>query len=376
MSGCTPLDVDFLVIGGGPAGSACATRLSCGGARVAIAEASEFSRFRIGETIAPTVRPLLSQLGIEGGDDWDWSAPSTGIAAAWGQPFSARLPSMLNPFGRGWRVDRKSFDRMLFEQARKAGATGFMRCRLGTAERRGDLWTFALNSPTRIVHGRAQWVVAATGRRVSAPLAPGQSRLWLDQLFGVALIGQAGELAKTRAPAPATVEAAPAGWWYSVAIPDGRLLTVFFTDADLLPKGKRALGVFLKDQLARSPLTWAGSEFARGCIERGQWTGFDARSSICRMVISDGWVAVGDALMASDPLSGRGVVEALASGMEVADCLLRPGQTRRAELPSWAASAAQRFNEYRAERMVAYGMEMRWVDSVFWRRRRETLMTA
>ena len=374
MSGDTPLDLDVLVIGGGPAGSACAIRLARGGARVALAEASEFSRFRIGETIAPSVRPVLAQLGIEGGDDDDWSAPSTGVAAAWGQPQSACRPSMLNPHGRGWRVDRKSFDRMLFEQARRAGAIAFTRCRLVAAERRANFWTFVLRSPTGLVHGRAQWVVAATGRGASAPLAPSRSRLWLDRLFGIALIGDAGERTKVRAPAPATVEAAPAGWWYSVAIPDGRLLTVFFTDADLLPKGKRALGAFLHDQLAHSPLTRAGSGFAQARIERGLWTGFDARSSICRTAICDGWMAVGDAQMAFDPLYGRGVVQALSSGMEAADCLLQPGRAQRAALMKWAASAAQRFNEYRAERMATYGMEGRWADMVFWRRRQDTFL--
>ncbi len=263
MSGDTPLDLDVLVIGGGPAGSACAIRLARGGARVAIAEASEFSRFRIGETIAPSVRPVLAQLGIEGGDDATGRRHRPALPRRGGSRNRRRRPSMLNPHGRGWRVDRKSFDRMLFEQARKAGAIAFTRCRLVAGERRANVWTFVLRSPTGLVHGRAQWVVAATGRSASAPLAPSRSRLWLDRLFGIALIGDAGERTKVRAPAPATVEAAPAGWWYSVAIPDGRLLTVFFTDADLLPKGKRALGAFLHDQLAYSPLTRAGSGFAQ-----------------------------------------------------------------------------------------------------------------
>jgi flavin-dependent dehydrogenase len=371
-----PLDLDVLVVGGGPAGSACAIRLACAGARVAITEAREFSRFRIGETIAPSARPLLARLGVAVGEDYDWSAPSTGIAAAWGQPAAARRPTVLNPHGRGWRVDRKSFDRTLFEQARSIGAAGFTRCRLVAAERRANLWTFALKSPTRLVHGQARWIVAATGRGANTPLAPSRSRFWLDRLFGIALIGDAADCAQARAPAPATVEAAPAGWWYSVMIPDGRLLTVLFTDADLLPKGKRALGAFLHDQLSRSPLMRAGLESRKAFIERGLWTGFDARSSICRTAIADGWVAVGDALMAFDPLCGRGVVEALTSGMELADCLLRPGQAQRAALATWAASVAQRFNAYRAERTATYAMETRWADMVFWRRRQQMLMMA
>ena len=101
MRNDTPLDVDVLVIGGGPAGSACAIRLARGGARVAIVEASDFSRFRIGETLEPSVRPLLATLGIEVGADYRWWAPSTGVVAAWGQPSATHRPSVLNPYGRG-----------------------------------------------------------------------------------------------------------------------------------------------------------------------------------------------------------------------------------------------------------------------------------
>jgi flavin-dependent dehydrogenase len=371
MSGDTPLDLDLLVIGGGPAGSACAIRSARHGARVAIVEASDFSRFRIGETIEPSARPLLAELGILAGDDCEWSAPSTGIVSAWGQPSSARRPSMLNPYGRGWRVDRRSLDRALFEQARASGASGFARSRLVAAERRAGRWSFQLDGPAGTRHGSAEWIVAATGRGANAPLAPSRSRRWLDRLIGIALIGDAGEPAQSHAPAPATVEAAPGGWWYSVAIPDGRPLAVFFTDGDLLPKGQRALRAFLQDQLAHGPLTHAGAAFAAQCIERGSWTGFDARSSIRRTAIADGWVAVGDALMAFDPLCGRGVTEALTSGLEVADWLLQAGETRRKQVPVWAASAAQRFNDYCAQRGAVYGMETRWADMAFWQRRHE-----
>jgi flavin-dependent dehydrogenase len=376
MRNDTPLDVDVLVIGGGPAGSACAIRLAWGGARVAIVEASDFSRFRIGETLEPSVRPLLAQLGLEVGADCRWWAPSTGVVAAWGQPASTHRPSILNPYGRGWRIDRHTFDQVLFERAQQAGALAFTQARVTSGARSRGAWAFTLATPAGPVHGRARWIVAATGRRARAPFAPCRKRRWLDRLVGIALIGGAGEGPCSHRPAAACVEAAPCGWWYVATIPNGSKVAVFFTDSDLLPRGKPKLAAFLFDQLARSPLTRAGRDFVEERIGRHQWTGFDARSSIRRTAIADGWVAVGDALMAFDPLCGRGVTEALMSGMEVADWLVRSGHTKIEGLPIWAANAAERFNSYCAQRAAIYGVERRWGDMAFWQRRGEDRVTA
>jgi flavin-dependent dehydrogenase len=195
----------------------------------------------------------------------------------------------------------------------------------------------------------------------------------LDRLVGLALIADAEERPRANVPATAVVEAAPCGWWYAATIPRGRELAVFFTDADLLPRGRHNLGEFLRDQLARSPLTRPGRDFVEERLGRRQWTGFDARSGIRRTAIADGWVAIGDALMAFDPLCGRGVTEALACGIEVADWLLRAGRADEEDgLPNWTANAAERFNQYCAQRVATYGAQKRWGDMAFWQRRQRS----
>jgi len=70
--------------------------------------------------------------------------------------------------------------------------------------------------------------------------------------------------------------------------------------------------------LQQSPLTFAGFD-SEEQSERARWVGFDARSSLRRIAISDGWLAVGDASFAFDPLCGRGVTEALSSGCDAAN---------------------------------------------------------
>jgi 2-polyprenyl-6-methoxyphenol hydroxylase-like FAD-dependent oxidoreductase len=244
----TRLDLDALVVGGGPGGSACAIRLARGGARVAIIEGSDFSRLRIAETLEPVTGQLLRQLGIDA-DCHAWSASCSGIAAAWGAPTPVLRPAFLNPYGHGWRIDRRAFDRALFTQAQTAGATVLTHCRLASAERRGGCWVFRLTGRNATIVGRSAWILAATGRSARAPLAPSQARLWLDRLVGFAMINDAPAHERSGSSTDALVEAAPCGWWYSAAVPQGGRVAVFFTDADL-SRGKHAFGQFLARRIA------------------------------------------------------------------------------------------------------------------------------
>lgn len=365
------LEFDVLVMGGGPAGSACATVLAGGGARVGVVEADDFGRFRIGETISPAARAPLARLGFVN-DGAGWGLPSAGVSSVWGRDTAELRPSLANPYGRGWRVDRQRFDQTLFEHAGVMGASLFPNSRVNYAHFKDGWWEFAITSQGGTTLGRAAFVVEATGRTGASRFAPRGARRWVDRLVGVAVLGQSCDPARQSAARPqaSLVEAVPCGWWYSVYLPCGRPLAVFFTDGDLLPRGRTEIGPFLEEQFRRTDLSRDHCRLAAGELARSQWRAFDARTGIRRTVATPKWMAVGDAQMAFDPLSGLGVTHALDSGIEAAAWLLtRSNSESGGGLPSWAERAAIRFDKSLQARLWTYCCESRWQGELFWQRR-------
>lgn len=55
---------DVLVVGGGPAGSVCASALAKRGVHVALFEKETFPRFRLGESLLPHSLPILERIGV------------------------------------------------------------------------------------------------------------------------------------------------------------------------------------------------------------------------------------------------------------------------------------------------------------------------
>lgn len=361
------VDFDILIVGGGPAAAACATLIARGGARVAIVEAGDFTRFRIGETVEPSIRPLLKRLGMQIEDDCGWATSSPGVTSVWGRPKAELRPSIVTPYGRGWRLERRLFDRALFEHAGASGAELYPGSRARGVSRRKGRWEFTIISRGRTVHARAPLVVEATGRNGASKFSPSKSRLWFDRLVGIAIFRQGGPAIS--GPQAALVEAGPCGWWYSVRLPGGRELAVFFTDVDLLPRRKAHVGEFLEQQLRETEFTRDLRGLTPKEPESITWRAFDARTSIPRIAATDGWVAVGDALMAFDPLSGRGVTEALSSGIRLADWLLNQHSEMAGRMPGWVEQASAHFNDYLRQRLRTYMGEGRWSHLPFWRRR-------
>ncbi len=363
-------NLDALVVGGGPAGAACVIQIMRAGGHAALIEAGDFSRCRAGEVISPAGQQLLLQLGVDPARE-PWSVSCSGVIAAWAEPSPANHLRVGAASSASLCIDRRGLDRALFAKAKDAGAIALAKCQLASANRRRGIWEFRLRTETGSVTGSSRWIVAACGRSANAPLAPSTARIWIDHLVGIAFIGPRHGRRNFGEPVSAIVEAAPNGWWYSVYLPDGRPVAIFFTDSDLLPKGKHERAVFLRREFEFAELTKYAFSCTSDFIADHRWVGFDARSGIRKVVVSDGWTAAGDALMAFDPLCGRGVSEAIHSGREVAGWLMSASGSDvvSGALPDWVHRASERFNTFKAERAAVYRSVSRWPSSAFWQRR-------
>jgi flavin-dependent dehydrogenase len=356
---------DVAVVGAGPAGAAAALTLTRAGFDVALLEASEFDRPRLGETLPPSARPVLDRLGLSGDLVAAPSVPSFGNQSAWGSHELASSPFISSPYGNGSHVDRRRFDSVLAGAAAGAGARLLKRVRVtACAPAPAGSWRLAVAGGTPASAMIARAVVDATGRRAGLARSLGAGRQVRDRLVGVAVQcrGVPNDGGST------LIEAVRDGWWYSAPLPPDRMMVVLMTDADLCRSGRYADPVRWEDALAQARHT-----HRRMAGYRRLWRPRVASAASHRLhrIGSPGrWLAAGDAAMGIDPLSGTGLVQALITG-ELAGRAIGHWLLGRLE-PAHAYERwlDTRFAEYWATRSAYYALETRWSAAPFWRRRR------
>ncbi|HBL30544.1 MAG TPA: hypothetical protein DD490_27225 [Acidobacteria bacterium] len=361
--------LDALIVGGGPAGAATALALAREGWTVRLVEGSSGAAVRVGETVPPEVRIPLQELGL-----WERflaqdHLPSVGNASVWGGSDLGRRDFAFHPYGPGWHLDRGRFDAMLTEAAEGAGAELARLARIVDAVRSGDVWRVTVRAADGLALWEARALVDATGRSAALVRKLGGRRRWWDRMVAVLTCFAPG--AGTGAPdAEVLLEAVEDGWWYSAPLPDGSLVTGFFTDADLC--GDLHQDGWLR-ALARTGPT---RERLRGRLATGAPVVRSAATVSSDPFDAPAFLAVGDAALACDPLSSQGIVKGMSSGLRAAAALLAERRGRRQALEEERNLFWQGLAEFLGRRASYYGLETRWPASRFWTRRNPGLLLA
>ena len=346
----------MLVAGGGPAGSAAALDLSRRGFSVALIEQENYQTPRVGETLPPMLRHPLTGLGV-----WERflecdPLESYGIQTAWETPSPRYQDFLHNPYGCGWHVDRARFDAMLASAAAQAGAELVVSARIGSCPRRADgQWMLEAAQGGTTLTLRGRMLVDATGRKALLASQQGSQAHVADRLIGAVTFSETSETAQCT-----LVEAVEDGWWYSAPLPGARMVFAYMTDSDLWKNPAWS------DLVKQAPLTF---ERAGRLPIPPPFQIVSAASVIRRPVTGPGWMAIGDAALAFDPLSGQGILKSIETGVRSSSAIARHFDGDSGALAEYESWVNETYQSYLSLRTQFYRSVQRWPESRFWQRR-------
>ncbi|PYR02046.1 MAG: hypothetical protein DMG00_29890 [Acidobacteria bacterium] len=119
MSAANAVNIDAVVIGGGPAGSAAARLLTTWGHDVVVLTTTPDRSRGLAESLPPSTQRVLAEVGVLDAVDAAGFYRSTGNTSCW-----ASRERRVETFGSlGYQIFRPDFDRLLLDRAAAAGAT-------------------------------------------------------------------------------------------------------------------------------------------------------------------------------------------------------------------------------------------------------------
>jgi flavin-dependent dehydrogenase len=356
MSGTT----DVLVAGAGPAGAVAALVLARAGCKVRLLDVlpEERPAPRVGESLPGAARPLLRDLGLADMVD-STHALAPGNVSAWGSDALIPTDFIRDPHGLGWHLDRRLFDRQLRAAARNAGAElhpGHVRALQGAPQ----CWQVVSTQSECL---DARFIIDATGRYAAIARRAGARRRRDMPLIALPTWAPA---AAEDADMRTLVEGTQDGWWYSSRLPGTQRIAVLHTT----PARAQAI--------RRSAAAWHDALGATTHVRR-LWPAppppparaVDAGGAATDPPAAPGWLAVGDASLAFDPVSSQGLFHALYTGLRGAQAVLAGTSDALGAYAARITAIRQRYREHLA---IVYAIEDRWPTAPFWHTARAAAM--
>ena len=162
------------------------------------------------------------------------------------------------------------------------------------------------------------------------------------------------------------VESTSNGWWYTVQIATGTIISTFMTDVSLLKASKISSSEFWELQLANSKHTKArlsAIEFRKSTFIKS------AHSHIAKHAYGNNWLKVGDAAQSFDPLSSAGILKGLKMGQQAADAIFKHVNGDSNALKFYEDDIKSEHQEYKQLKAEYYAKESRWMEDSFWYKR-------
>ena len=380
-----PTTLDVIIVGGGPAGTTAATYLAMRGHRVALLEREPGPRHRVGESLLPSMMPILEDFGLLEKVEQQGFARKTGGTFIWGrseEPWDVLFGNNpFLPYPYAYHVDREVFDDLLLDNARESGVYVVqgvtVRGPVQDDERVIGVRIVDTDAEERII--QARYVVDCSGPQavLGKQLT---SREYDERMRQVAYYGYFEGVAGPQGHRAnhVLIEANPYGWfWY---IPQaggtGKLgeASVGLVSGQEFRREVRELGMdaFFERALAESPymqeLLGPGAQRITPLKAISDW------AYTSKTTAGPGWYLAGDAASFLDPLLSSGCTMAMLAGYSASVCIHSSLQDPDMEAPAAAFYAENYRRMYEVTRDFLHyfyaGNEQGSSDAIFWRARK------
>jgi flavin-dependent dehydrogenase len=321
------LRTDCLVVGAGPAGLTAARLLALKGRTVVVADSGAPPATRL-ELLAPASLATVEAVGL--GHLLDDPAIARGClgirrARRSGEPDYEDF--LRHPCRVGYVVDRAGFDRRLRDEALGSGVTICGLRAIGVTPDGGVICRASDSATVRLVF--AETVIDATGRAAAIARRRGARVAARDRMVAELVEDAAVDATADPASWLDYCSDRPA-WSYRIRGSRGRVQTWRIRPSGT-PAGDALLSV-------------------------------DASARLLSEAAGEGWIAVGDAAMAFDPISSQGLFNALSSALVATGAVLSADRLSPAAARLYSDAVTATFLHCEARRIRVYNtMPLFWV---------------
>ena len=303
---------DVIIVGAGPAGSTAASILADAGQDVLVLEKENFPRPHIGESLLPVGTGVLERLGIQmPKDTFLFKRGAQFICERSGQHLTISFDEAFpGPPRHAWQVDRASFDLLLRDRARAAGAQVLHGAHVLEVECTSE-WVTVRTRNGEIY--RTRYLIDATGQgrlmarsaKAVEPLRDFGLAASFQHFSGVDMrrLGEHGDI---------RIMMHEDGWAWVIPLPKNRL------SIGVVTRNKGATTKFVERFVSTSPLAqhWTVGAHPSEPQLIGNYSYRNGAAYGAR------YACIGDAACFLDPVFSSGVSLALVSAERVSQTLL------------------------------------------------------